>query len=194
MSDSEKTDIELIQEFAIGNEQSFEILYHRHKGQLYGFLNHLLQGNRSEIDEVFSETWIKVLDKLPKYKDQGRFSAWLFKMSRNIFIDRLRREKRWKFAVSLDNDDVTLQLTGSKTMEPDLEIEFAEINQAVEAGLDKLPLEQREVFLLRQQNLAFKEIAEIQNCSINTVLGRMQYALKNLRQHLQGVDNGGLIK
>ncbi len=194
MSDSEKTDIELIQEFAIGNEQSFEILYHRHKGQLYGFLNHLLQGNRSEIDEVFSETWIKVLDKLPKYKDQGRFSAWLFKMSRNIFIDRLRREKRWKFAVSLDNDDVALQLTGSKTMEPDLEIEFAEINQAVEAGLDKLPLEQREVFLLRQQNLAFKEIAEIQNCSINTVLGRMQYALKNLRQHLHGVDNGGLIK
>lgn len=194
MSESEKTDIELIQEFATGNEQSFEILYHRHKGQLYGFLNHLLQGNRSEIDEVFSETWIKVLDKLPKYKDQGRFSAWLFKMSRNIFIDRLRREKHWKFAVSLDGDENTVQLIGSKTMEPDLEIEFAEISQMVEAGLDKLPLEQREVFLLRQQNLAFKEIAEIQNCSINTVLGRMQYALKNLRQHLKNVDNGGLIK
>jgi len=194
MSESEKTDIELIEEFAAGSEQAFEILYHRHKRQLYGFLHRLLQGNHSEIDEVFSETWIKVLDKLPKYKDQGRFSAWLFKMSRNIFIDRLRREKHWKFAVALDNDDVNLQLVGSKMLEPDLEIEFSEISRAVETGLDKLPLEQREVFLLRQQNLAFKEIAEIQNCSINTVLGRMQYALKNLRQHLQNVDNGGLIK
>ena len=86
-------DGELIAAFVRGDEKAFEQLYGRYKRQLYGFLNNLITDNPAEVDEVFEETWLRVLDKLPGYRDEGRFSAWLFRIGRNIFIDRLRKNR-----------------------------------------------------------------------------------------------------
>ena len=84
-------DYQLIKQFLKGNEFAFETLYARYKKSLYGFLNNLIK-NQSDADEIFSDTWIKVIDQLPKYRDDGKFSAWLFRIARNAFYDRCRRK------------------------------------------------------------------------------------------------------
>ena len=93
MPETELSDSELIKAFGEGDHAAFETLYHRYRRQLYGFLSNLIPGNPAEVDEVFEETWLRVIDKLPKYRDDGKFSAWLFRVSRNLFIDRVRRNR-----------------------------------------------------------------------------------------------------
>ncbi|MDR0932186.1 MAG: sigma-70 family RNA polymerase sigma factor [Victivallales bacterium] len=180
----ESGDGELIAAFVKGDEKAFELLYCRYKRQLYGFLNHLIGNNPDEADEVFEETWLRVLQKLPKYRDEGKFSAWLFRIGRNIFLDRLRKNRNESITIALDAENAPVQL-GPESLEPDRDFELGELEEVIVRAVACLPLEQREVFLLRQQDLAFKEIAQIQECSINTALGRMQYAIKNLRVSLK---------
>ena len=191
-NDVDAADGELIAAFAHGDEQAFGQLYERYKRQLYGFLNHLIVDNPSEVDEVFEETWLRILDKLPKYHDEGRFSAWLFRVARNLFIDRVRKNRKLSGPLELDAED-TPPLPGPASLEPDQDFELGEVGNVIALAVEKLPVEQREVFLLRQQELAFREIAEIQGCSINTVLGRMQYAMKSLRRSILEVDRGGIV-
>lgn len=186
--DDDKTDMELITAFSIGDEGAFETLYHRYRRQLYGYLNNLI-GNSSEADEVFEETWLKVINNLPKYRDQGRFGAWLFRMAHNIFIDRIRRNKNTGSHLSIDDEDA-VQLTASPGDEPATIADAADLEEAVQNALADLPCDLREVFLLRQQGIAFKEIAGIQKCSLNTALSRMQYAVKRLRKYLSAIDRG----
>lgn len=191
-SEVEADDGALIAAFVRGDERAFEQLYGRYKRQLYGFLNNLIVDNPAEVDEVFEETWLRVLEKLPRYRDEGRFSAWLFRIGRNIFIDRIRKNRNAAAAMELDSEEAP-QVAGPMSMEPDQELELGEVGDVIALAVERLPVEQREVFLLRQQDLAFKEIAEIQGCSINTVLGRMQYAMKSLRRLILEIDRGGIV-
>ena len=188
----EPGDAELLAEFCRGDEKAFETLYHRYRQLLYGYLNKLCGGNGAEADEVFEETWLRVIEKAPGYRDDGKFSAWLFRISRNIFIDRLRRNKPELFAdVEVENvleDPVT-------EFSPERELGAADTRTLIDRALAALPPEQREVFLLREQEeLSFKEIADIQECSLGTVLSRMRYALKNLRNFLMKFDIGGKVR
>lgn len=187
------TDIELIKAYAKGDEKAFEILYYRYRKPLYGYLNNLAGNDGAEADEVFSETWQRVISKLPKYQDNGKFSAWLFRIARNIFIDRLRHNKPEKF-VTLDADD-SMELGKVTAFSPDRQLGSSDIGSMINNALDSLQPEQKEVFLLREEaELSFKEIAEIQNCSLGTVLSRMRYALKKLRSFLEDIDSGGLLR
>ena len=88
---NEPDDMMLIQAYINGDERAFETLYRRYRKQLYGYLFNLLSGNTADADEIFAETWIKVIDKLPAYRDQGKFSAWLFRIARTVFIELLKR-------------------------------------------------------------------------------------------------------
>ncbi len=186
-------DAALIRAYAKGDNKAFEVLYYRYRKPLYGYLNNVAGNNSAEADEVFSETWLRVIDKLPKYKDAGKFSAWLFRIARNIFIDRIRHQKPDKF-VTIDSED-SVELAGETTFSPDRQLCASDISKALNAALEQLQPEQKEVFLLREEaQLSFKEIAEIQNCSLGTVLSRMRYALKKLRSFLRNVDSGGLVK
>ncbi len=184
-------DAVLIKRFLNGDEKAFEALYVRHRRQLYGFLNNLI-GPGVECDEVFEETWLRVIDRLPGYRDDGRFSAWLFRVARNLFYDRLRRARQEREQLSLDVDapPPVMAPPGSG---PGERLELDEVERLVWAAVSKLPQELKETFLLRQQGVAFKEIAAIQDCSINTALSRMQYALRALRKTLSGIDRGVFI-
>ena len=188
---SQRSDIQLINAYLTGDEKSFEELYFRYRKTLYGYLNNL-SGNQSEADEVFAETWTRVIDKLPKYRDDGKFSAWLFRMAKNIFIDRIRRNHPERF-VAIDDENMA-ELPDDSAFSPERELGASDTGKAIMAAINQLPLEQREVFMLREQDLSFKEIAKIQNCSLNTALSRMRYALQTLRNYLSDFDRGGLIK
>ena len=194
MPETELSDSALIKAFGEGDHAAFETLYHRYRRQLYGFLSNLIPGNPAEVDEVFEETWLRVIDKLPKYRDDGKLSAWLFRVSRNLFIDRVRRNRPpGNGVLNLDAEEAP-EIAGPASMSPERELDSADLERVIADAVGKLPQEQREVFLLRQQELPFRDIAAIQQCSINTVLGRMQYAIKSLRKLIRAVDHGGIIK
>lgn len=189
-SDDKSPDAVLIKRFLDGSEAAFEELYERYRRQLYAFLGNLV-GADAECDEVFEETWLKVIDKLPTYRDDGRFSAWLFRVARNIFYDRLRRNRRERENLSLDVDDPP-PVAAPVGYGPGERADLNELERVVYDAVLELPKELRETFLLRQQGVSFKEIAGIQQCSINTSLSRMQYALRALRKALAAIDRGVL--
>lgn len=175
------SDEELILAYMEGDSDSFTVLYERYKRPLYAYLNRML-GNRAHSDDVFQQTWIRVVKRLGDYESKQKFFAWLSMIARNLAIDQFRREKK---SAELPLDDENLAVSEPVThTEPWTRMHNRELAAALRKAADGLADEQKEVFLLRQEGLSFKEIAEVQNCSINTVLGRMQYAVKNLRKQL----------
>ena len=190
--DTTSSDAQLIAGYLDGDEKCFEMLYYRYRKVLYGYLNNMLAGNQAEADEVFAETWTKVIDKLPRYRDEGKFSAWLFRMAKNIFIDRIRRSHPERF-MSIDDENM-MTLPDDNAFSPDRTLGATDTGKAIMEAISQLPNEQKEVFILREQDMSFKEIAQIQKCSLNTVLSRMRYAIKTLRSYLSDFDRGGLIK
>ena len=178
------SDGELARAFGKGSEAAFEELYHRYRQQLYAFLNHLT-GDPVFADELFEDSWLRVIDKIDRYRDDGKFSAWLFRVARNIFHDRLRQRKR-RAEVTLDTGLDGMEEVSSAA-DPQEIMSQRDIGREIAAALQMLPPDQREVFLMRHQELSFKEIADIQKCPLNTVLSRMQYALRSLRKLLHGI-------
>lgn len=181
----------LIDSFLSGSSSSFEILYERYKRQLYSYLNQMLPGQHTVADDIFQQTWMKVIRKLPDYKCSNKFQAWLIRIAHNQTIDHFRRSKKENNTFSIDSGETEIYLPDNRGV-PWKNIHHEELDNAVEKALSQLPAEQKEVFMLRQEQMSFKEIAEVQNCSINTVLGRMQYAIRNLRKQLNELySNGG---
>ena len=181
----EVEDAILIKEYLAGNDQAFTMLYERYKALLYSYLNRLLDNDRPSADDLFQQTWIKVIDQLAHYEDRQQFSAWLLRIAHNLTIDwfrKCRRRSQYE-AGSLDDTEAAVD-PPDRNNEPWRGMHREELEKAVSDAVGKLSPELREVFLLRRENISFKEIAVIQKCSINTALARMQYALKNLRKSL----------
>ena len=124
-------------------------MYFRYRKQLYGYLRNLLSGSGIDADDIFEETWLKVIDKLPRYRDEGRFSAWLFRMAHNIFIDHIRKYKN-HIMQSIDREDIP-DLPAPDHRQPGQELESIELGREIEQAVQSLAKEQKEVFLLRQQ-------------------------------------------
>lgn len=166
-----------------GSEQALEILYERYRKPLYAYLNRMLGNDTMSADDVFQELWIKVFNKLSDYREDGKFSAWLFHVARNQVLEHFRREKS-RARIGAVTDDGELPETGGCGENPQSLVGAQELRERLEELLQQLPQEQREVFIMRQNDLSFKEIAAIQKCPLNTALGRMHNCLKFLRQHL----------
>ena len=182
------SDSELINSFLKDELSAFEALYERYRKQLYAYLHRLLPGQHALVEDIFQQTWIKVINQLHAYRHNQKFLAWAIRISHNLAIDHFRRTKRegWN-----DFGDDKNPLLSDEKYEAWKNIDRAELSEALENCIRKLPADQREVFLLRQEDISFKEIAEIQKCSINTALGRMQYALRNLQKQLSEWSHKG---
>lgn len=184
MKKSKLTDHELVQQFVSGEQSSFEILINRHKDKVYTYI-FLMVKNEFLAQDIFQETFIKVVKSLHagKYQENGKFISWVVRIAHNLIIDHFRKEKQMK---TFSNDDYESDIFNStkfsdKTVEDG--IIYEQIMTDVRQLVDFLPDEQKEVILLRHfMGLSFKEIADQTNVSINTALGRMRYALINLRK------------
>ena len=164
-----------------------EILIRRHRKRVFGYIL-LLVKNHTTAEDIFQDTFVKVINSLKegKYTDNGRFVSWVMRIAHNLIIDHFRREKQVN---TYSNDDSTIDIFNSprfsdKNVEEHLVYE--QILNEVRVLVETLPDEQKEVVLLRHYaGLSFKEIAEQTNVSINTALGRMRYALINMRKIME---------
>lgn len=171
------TDSELIKRCRHGDTRAFDELYQRCRLPLYSYLNRLVPGRSHVADDLFQQTWVKMLENLDRYNEQQRFVSWLFRIAHNVAVDHLRKDLRHEM----------VEVTETTAVDESLPWEAMDrqiLAAAVEQVMASLAPAQREVLLLRQQELSFREIAEIQQTNINTVLGRMHYAVKHLRRRL----------
>lgn len=175
-------DPDLIRAYLAGDAGAFDLLYGRYKQPLYGYLQKLTLGKDADVDDLFQKTWLKAIHNLERYEDREKFSAWLMRIAYHQFIDGYRKVKRRGEEAFDDSLDAVLPAPDSAL--PDSRIRNRELMEAIESAVAELSPEVRAVFIMRNDDIPFREIAEIQQCSINTCLARIQYALKNLRKSL----------
>jgi len=181
------SDYELIKQFMNGSQPSIEELITRYKTKVYTYIL-LMVKNQHLAEDLFQETFIKVIQslKMHKYKDNGKFVSWVIRIAHNLVIDHFRKEKQIN---TCNNEDYEADLfNSSKFSAKNIEqlIVHDQIIKDVRKLIDELPDDQREVVMLRHYGqLSFKEIAEQTDVSINTALGRMRYALINMRKMIE---------
>lgn len=180
------SDQSLVKQYVQGNEACLEMLITRHKERIYTTI--LLIVKDSYIaEDLFQETFIKIIRNLKrgKYNEEGKFLPWAIRIARNMAIDYFRKMKRMPTITGSDGEDVFRKIKLAVDNKEE-QIIRTEKEDMVRAVIDKLPPEQRQVLILRHYgDLSFKEIAEMTNVSINTALGRMRYALNNMRKMME---------
>jgi RNA polymerase sigma-70 factor (ECF subfamily) len=183
----DRNDFELVQDFLSGNQSSLEILINRYRQKVYSYI--LFNVKDSHLaEDIFQDTFIKVIRSLKagKYQDNGKFLSWVMRIAHNLIIDHYRKEKQLN-AISNDNYETDLfncKKLSDKTIEETLI--NSQVTKDVRNLVKELPFDQKEVIILRHYcGLSFKEIAAHTDVSINTALGRMRYALINLRKLIE---------
>ncbi|MCH8331119.1 MAG: sigma-70 family RNA polymerase sigma factor [Bacteroidetes bacterium] len=180
------SDQKLIRSYLKGEEKALEILIERHKEKIFTSIYFIVK-DRFLAEDIFQDTFCKVIDTLRagKYREEGKFLPWVIRIGHNLCIDHFRKTKRNPTIETGEGFDIFSVLKFSDKNIQDSMVE-KEVHVKVRALVDKLPPEQKEVVVLRHYgNMSFKEIAEITDVSINTALGRMRYALQNLRKIIE---------
>ena len=177
------TDAYLVQEYVSGNEKALELLIKRHESKIFGFIYSKIP-DRDVANDIFQDTFIKVIRTLKStsYNEEGKFLPWVMRISHNLVVDHYRKTK--KMPMFRETEEFSIF---SIMSDDSLTIENKIISEQVEMDLKKLieelPADQKEVLVMRMyQDMSFKEISESTGVSINTALGRMRYALMNLRK------------
>jgi len=178
---------ELIREYLNGNHSSLQTLIERHQNRLYSYI-FLLVKNKQLADDVFQDTYVKVINtlKLGNYKEEGKFIQWVMRIAHNLVIDHFRKSKKIPFVDSTKPDFDVFDTINHTDPSIEEQLVTTQIHSDVKHLLHFLPDEQKEVIYLRcYAGLSFKDIAEQTEVSINTALGRMRYALINLRKIIE---------
>lgn len=182
---NEMTDEELALSYVRGNNQAFDLLLSRNQSKLFSYILFVVH-EQDLANDIFQETFVKVITKLQegKYIDSGKFSAWIMRIAHNVIMDWYR-DNRAKNIVETSDDNDLSNVTGNDIT--DFNIEDRYVNEQVLRDVNKmmnlLPPTQREIVFMRfYQEMSFKEIAETTGVSINTALGRMRYAILNMRR------------
>lgn len=178
------TDDQLVVSYAKGTNEAFDVLLQRHQTRVYNYILQMVK-DRTLSDDIFQETFVKAISTIRqgRYTESGKFPAWINRIARNLVIDFFRQEKS-ESSVSSDNDD--FDVLNRKELAEDT-VEDLLIDSQIKADVRRLirhlPHSQRQVLVMRYyRNMSFKEIAETTGVSINTALGRMRYAIINLRR------------
>ena len=178
------TDDDLVELYALGNNSAFDVLLNRYKKCIHSYIFYIVRNN-DLTEDIFQDTFLKVITtiKQGRYTETGRFKAWITRIAHNLIIDNYRQERNEK---AISNDEVQVDLLNDMRL-CDSNVEDEMVNEQVYADVRKLvkhlPDNQREVVEMRfYQDLSFKEIADLTGVSINTALGRMRYAILNMRR------------
>lgn len=181
------SDYELLDRFIKGEQSCFEHLIHRHKNKVFAYISLYIR-DQALAEDIFQDTFLKVIQsvKAGKYYDNGKFISWVMRIAHNLIIDHFRRIKQMN---TVSNDDYDSDLFNSKRFAED-NVEDSLVKRQIQKDIRRLigqlPDDQREVVILRHYaGLSFKEISEITEVSINTALGRMRYALINMRKMME---------
>ncbi|MBY0487744.1 MAG: sigma-70 family RNA polymerase sigma factor [Flavobacteriaceae bacterium] len=176
----------LVKNYIAGDESALAILIKRHQSKIYGFIYSKMP-DRDVADDIFQDTFIKVIKTLKSnsYNEEGKFLPWVMRIAHNLIVDHFRKNKKMPMLRETEEFSIFSILTDSS-----LNVEGRIITDAIEKDLQKiveeLPADQKEVLMMRiYQDLSFNEIAELTGVSINTALGRMRYALMNLRKVIE---------
>lgn len=179
------TDEELALSYIDGNNRAFDLLLSRNQSKLFSYILFVVR-DRNTADDIFQETFVKVISKLQqrKYTTSGKFGAWIMRIAHNVIMDWYREQRLGRIVEpTLDND--LSNMCGNEFLVGNIENYFVneQVMRDVRKLLNTLPAPQREVVFMRfYQQMSFKKIAETTNVSINTALGRMRYAILNLRR------------
>ena len=178
------TDEQLVRAYVDGNNAAFDTLLRRHQSKLFSYILRIVK-NRDIADDIFQETFVKIIMTLKqgRYAESGKFGAWLTRIAHNLIIDHFRQEISEN---SISTDDEEVNLLNRRDL-CDENIEDLMVNDQIRTDvrriIEALPEAQREVLMMRYySDMSFKEIADATGVSINTALGRMRYAIMNMRR------------
>lgn len=178
------TDEDLVVSYAEGNNSAFDVLLNRYKGSVHSYIYFIVR-NKELTEDLFQETFVKVITtiKQGRYTDNGKFKAWIMRIAHNLIIDNFRQERNENL---ISNDEVEVDLFNNmKLCDHTIEEKLVkqQVLEDVRRLVEFLPETQRKVLEMRfYQDMSFKEIADTTGVSINTALGRMRYAIMNMRR------------
>ena len=194
MATDKLADQQLIRNYLDGNDYSFEILLKRHQDRVFNYINKLVK-NTDVANDVFQDTFIKVISTLKRgmYNEEGKFLPWVMRIAHNLVIDYFRNSSKMPIVGRKNNSDSDefdiFQILKLEDCTVEDEIVEGQIHEDLRALVELLPQEQRQVVKMRHfMGMSFKDIADSSDVSINTALGRMRYALINLRKMIKEND------
>ncbi len=177
-------DAVLVKNYIDGNENCLAILITKHKARIFNFIYSKVY-DRDLTEDIFQDTFIKVINTLKrgKYNEEGKFLPWVMRIAHNLVIDHFRKSNRMPKFESRNTEFDIFTVISDGTQNAESKMITSQISEDVRRLVDELAPDQKEVILMRlYQDMSFKEIAENTNVSINTALGRMRYAIMNLRK------------
>lgn len=177
------TDVDLMVRYRNGDVRAFELLYQRHKGALYRYLQRMCR-HPEAANDVFQEVWGKVIAARERYEVRAQFTTFLFRIAHNCAIDYLRRAV-YRHESAMEEQDIEERMVGSATDRPEAQFSHAQLQEHFRRALDALPPEQRDVFLLYEETgLSLEDIGSITGVSMETAKSRLRYAVSKLRAAL----------
>ena len=178
-----RTDYELVKAYQDGEQQVFRVLLERHQQKVFNYIMSLVK-DKTLADDIFQDTFIKVINTVRggAYRDEGKFIQWVMRIAHNLVIDNVRKNQKFRMVYSSEDYNVFDMMSHSELSREDQMIKD-QIYSNIRFLIKQLPKEQRRVLIMRHYaDMSFKEIAERTGVSINTALGRMRYALINMRR------------
>ena len=186
LTPSNFTDADLVKSYINGSEIALETLVNRHKLQIFNFINSKIN-DRDTSEDIFQDTFIKVIRTLRKglYNEEGKFLPWIMRIAHNLVIDHFRKSNRIPTIENKEEFDIFQFVSDTSPNAENILIED-QILKDIQKLIQELPDDQKEVLIMRlYRDMSFKEIAENTKVSINTALGRMRYAIINLRKLIE---------
>jgi RNA polymerase sigma-70 factor (ECF subfamily) len=186
MANLQQSDALLVKDYIAGDESALAVLIKRHESKIYGFIYSKV-ADREVSNDIFQDTFIKVIKTLKtnSYNEEGKFLPWIMRIAHNLIIDFYRKSKKMPLFRETEEFSIfSIMSDDSLTIENKIIADQVEVD--IRRLIDELPMDQKEVLMMRMyQDMSFKEISETTGVSINTALGRMRYAIMNLRKIIE---------